>query len=66
MGNKGNVFYLAILHQVMQTGAASTVDMRASFDYFILLKKTEDACHRSNDQLEEILIRFRENKLMIY
>ena len=37
--------------------------MRASFDFFTLLEEKEDACHQKIlDQLEEILIRFRENK----
>ena len=38
-GNKGNVFYSQFRHQVMVTGAVSTCDMRASFDYLFLLEE---------------------------
>ena len=38
-------------------------DMRASFDFYFIGRKKEDACHQKNFRpVEEILIRFRENK----
>lgn len=62
-GNKGNVFYSQFQHQVMVTGAVSTVICVLLLIILFYWKKTEDACHQKIlDQLEEILIRFRENK----
>lgn len=62
-GNKGNVFYSQFRHQVMVTGAVSTVICVLLLIILFYWKKTEDACHQKIlDQLEEILIRFRENK----
>ena len=48
----------------MVTGAVSTVICVLFFDFFYFIgRKKEDACHQKIlDQLEEILIRFRENK----
>ena len=53
-GNKGNVFYSQFRHQVMVTGAVSTVICVLLL--IILFHQ------KILDQLEEILIRFRENK----
>lgn len=62
-GNKGNVFYSQFRHQVMVTGAVSTVICVLLLIILFYWKKTEDACHQKIlDQLEDILIRFRENK----
>ena len=62
--NKGNTFYLQFRHQVMVVSAISTVICVSLLLTFLLYwKKKEDACHQKIlDQLEEILIRFRENK----
>ena len=61
--NKGNVFYSQFRHQVMVTGAVSTVICVLLLTFLLYWKKKEDACHQKIlDQLEEILIRFRENK----
>ena len=50
-------------HQVMVTGAVSTVICVLLLTFLLYWKKKEDACHQKIlDQLEEILIRFRENK----
>ncbi len=38
-GNKGNAFYMQFRHQVMVTGAVSTVICVASFDFFTLLEE---------------------------
>ena len=47
----------------MVTGAVSTVICVLLLIILFYWKKTEDACHQKIlDQLEEILIRFRENK----
>ena len=62
-GNKGNAFYMQFRHQVMVTGAVSTVICVLLLTFLLYWKKKEDACHQKIlDQLEEILIRFRENK----
>ena len=62
-GNKGNAFYSQFRHQVMVTGAVSTVICVLLLTFLLYWKKKEDACHQKIlDQLEEILIRFRENK----
>ena len=62
-GNKGNAFYLQFRHQIMVTGAVSTVICVLLLTFLLYWKKKEDACHQKIlDQLEEILIRFRENK----
>ena len=62
-GNKGNAFYSQFWHQVMVTGAVSTVICVLLLTFLLYWKKKEDACHQKIlDQLEEILIRFRENK----
>ena len=62
-GNKGNAFYMQFRHQVMVTGAVSTVICVLFLTFLLYWKKKEDACHQKIlDQLEEILIRFRENK----
>lgn len=62
-GNKGNAFYSQFRHQVMVTGAVSTVICVLLLTFLLYWKKKEDACHQKTlDQLEEILIRFRENK----
>ena len=62
-GNKGNAFYMQFRHQVMVTGAVSTVICVLLLIFLLYWKKKEDACHQKIlDQLEEILIRFRENK----
>ena len=62
-GNKGNAFYLQFRHQVMVTSAVSTVICVLLLTFLFYWKKKEDACHQKIlDQLEEILIRFRENK----
>ena len=62
-GNKGNACYLQFRHQVMVTGAVSTVICVLLLTFLFYWKKKEDACHQKIlDQLEEILIRFRENK----
>ena len=62
-GNNGNAFYPQFRHQVMVTGAVSTVICVLLLIILFYWKKTEDACHQKIlDQLEEILIRFRENK----
>ena len=61
--NKGNAFYSQFRHQVMVTGAVSTVICVLLLTFLLYWKKKEDACHQKIlDQLEEILIRFRENK----
>ena len=45
------------------TGAVSTVICVLLLTFLLYWKKKEDACHQKIlDQLEEILIRFRENK----
>ena len=50
-------------HQVMVTGAVSTVICVLFLTFLFCWKKKEDVCHQKIlDQLEEILIRFRENK----
>ena len=47
----------------MVTGAVSTVICVLLLTFLFYWKKKEDACHQKIlDQLEEILIRFRENK----
>lgn len=62
-GNKGNAFYSQFQHQVMVIGAVSTVICVFFLTFLLYWKKKEDACHQKIlDQLEEILIRFRENK----
>ena len=62
-GNKGNAFYSQFQHQVMVIGAVSTVICVFFLTFLFYWKKKEDACHQKIlDQLEEILIRFRENK----
>ena len=62
-GNKGNACYSQFRHQVMVTGAVSTVICVLLLTFLLYWKKKEDACHQKIlDQLEEILIRFRENK----
>ena len=62
-GNKGNAFYSQFRHQVMVIGAVSTVICVLLLTFLLYWKKKEDACHQKIlDQLEEILIRFRENK----
>ena len=62
-GNKGNACYLQFRHQVMVTGAVSTVICMLFLTFLLYWKKKEDACHQKIlDQLEEIMIRFRENK----
>ena len=62
-GNKGNAFYSQFRHQVMVTGAVSTVICVLLLTFLLYWKKKEDACHQKIlDQLEETLIRFRENK----
>ena len=62
-GNKGNAFYMQFRHQVMVTGAVSTVICVLLLTFLLYWKKKEDACNQKIlDQLEEILIRFRENK----
>ena len=62
-GNKGNAFYSQFRHQVMVTGAVSTVICVLLLTFLLYWKKKEGACHQKIlDQLEEILIRFRENK----
>ena len=62
-GNKGNAFYSQFQHQVMVIGAVSTVICVFLLTFLLYWKKKEDACHQKIlDQLEEILIRFRENK----
>ena len=62
-GNKGNAFYMQFRHQVMVTGAVSTVICVLLLTFLLYWKKKEDACHQKIlDRLEEILIRFRENK----
>ena len=62
-GNKGNAFYSQFRHQGMVTGAVSTVICVLLLTFLLYWKKKEDACHQKIlDQLEEILIRFRENK----
>mgnify|MGYP007124998709 CR=1 FL=1 len=63
-GNKGNAFYSQFRHQVMVTGAVSTVICVLLLTFLLYWKKKEDACsfRKVLDQLEEILIRFRENK----
>ena len=62
-GNKGNAFYSQFRHQVMVVGAVSTVICVLFLTFLLYWKKKEDACHQKIlDQLEEILIRFRENK----
>ena len=62
-GNKGNAFYSQFRHQVMVTGAVSTVICVLLLTFLLYWKKKEDSCHQKIlDQLEEILIRFRENK----
>ena len=61
--NKGTSFYVRFRHQVMVTGAVSTVICVLLLTFLLYWKKKEDACHQKIlDQLEEILIRFRENK----
>ena len=62
-GNKGNAFYMQFRHQVMVTCAVSTVICVLLLIFLLYWKKKEDACHQKIlDRLEEILIRFRENK----
>ena len=62
-GNKGNACYSQFRHQVMVTGAISTVICVLLLTFLLYWKKKEDVCHQKIlDQLEEILIRFRENK----
>ena len=47
----------------MVTGAVSTVICVLLLTFLLYWKKKEDACHQKVlDQLEEILVRFRENK----
>ena len=61
--NKGTSFYVRFRHQVMVTGAVSTVICVLLLTFLFYWKKKEDACHQKIlDQLEEILIRFRENE----
>ena len=63
-GNKGNAFYSQFRHQVMVTGAVSTVICVLLLTFFTLLeeKKKMRVIRKFLNQLEEILIRFRENK----
>ena len=62
-GNKGNAFYSQFQHQVMVIGAVSTVICVFFLTFLLYWKKKEDTCYQKIlDQLEEILIRFRENK----
>ena len=62
-GNKGNVFYSQFRHQVMVTGAVSTVICVLLLTFLLYWKKKEEADNQKIlEQLEEILIRFRENK----
>lgn len=62
-GNKGNAFYSQFRHQVMVTGAVSTVICVLLLTFLLYWKKKEEADNQKIlEQLEEILIRFRENK----
>ncbi|MBS4935924.1 MAG: sensor histidine kinase, partial [Coprococcus comes] len=62
-GNNGNTFYSQFRHQVMVTGVVSTLICVLLLTFLLYWKKKEGACHQKIlDQLEEILIRFRENK----
>ena len=57
------LFYSQFRHQIMVVGAVSTVICVLFLTFLLYWKKKEDACHQKIlDQLEEILIRFRENK----
>ena len=62
-GNKGNAFYSAIPASGYGDRCCKHCDMRVFLTFLLYWKKKEDACHQKIlDQLEEILIRFRENK----
>ncbi len=63
-GNKGNAFLFAIPASGYGDWCCKHCDMRASFDFFTLLeeKKKMRVIRKILDRLEEILIRFRENK----
>ena len=62
-GNNGNTFYSQFRHQVMVTGVVSTLICVLLLTFLLYWKKKEGACHQKIlDQLEEILIRFHENK----
>ena len=45
-GNKGNAFYMQFRHQVMVTGAVSTVICVLLLTFLLYWKKKEDACHK--------------------